>query len=212
MANPLPVNVDMTTVYLVASIVLTIVFVVGGTLLISILIIKKKRYGQFQCEIWEFNDEGQLIEVSKDRAGVFYDGNTKSRLLFLEKNKGVALNPDNIPVFYRGKERVIYLLKTGLKNFHYIRPKVKFDRVSLSVGEEDVNWAESAYERSIKTVTTGDRLTQILPYIIWALVIVGTLILMIKLLQKVDVIVDVLQLTKEIAMENAKATGTTVIQ
>lgn len=212
MASPLPINLDLSTVYPTLLIILSIVFFSGITILIIYWIIQLKKYGRYICEIWEFNDEGQLINVYEDKAGVFYDSNTKSRLLFL-KNAKTALNPDKIPYFYRNNKRIIYLNKTGEKNYHYINPKIKSGHITLSVGEEDVNWAEGAFERGIKTTSSQDKFTQMLPYIIWALVIVGTLILLIKVMNNIVIIRDVMELLKEVTVELGKArAGTVVVQ
>lgn len=204
------INIDMTAYYPIFIVLLSVLFFGGTVILLLRWYQKYLRYKQYQCEIWVFNDEGHLIDVITDDAGIFYDHPTKSKLLYLRKAK-TAMNPDNIPYFYRGNKKVIYFLKTGLKNYHFLNPKIKYDKLSLSVGEEDVNWAENAYERSIKVVSTEDLITKLLPYIIWALVIVGSLILMLQILKKLDVIRDVILVAKEIAVANAQAVSGTAI-
>jgi len=203
---------DVSSMYSIGLILLSTLFFVGVAVLILFWINNRRKFGQYNILIFEFNKDGDWVFTEADRGGVFYDNYTKNKLLFLKKNK-VGLNPDKMPApgYYNGKKTLL-LFKAGQKNFHYINPKIRFDRLTLSVGEEDVNWAENAYERGIKMISAPDRLTQLLPYIIWALVIIGTLILMIQLLKKVDVIKDVMITAKEIAQINAQAlTGTTVM-
>jgi len=131
-----------------------------------------RRYREYAVVIWEQNGFGQWNE-SSDVAGIFVDKKTNNKRLFLKRNN-VGLNADNVP-YLPGKKgkKVIYLLRTGLKNFHFININPKFPEVELQVGEEDVNWAVNAYERQ-KKIFQNNLFLQMLPYI--ALVVTGMII------------------------------------
>jgi len=133
---------------------------------------KWKKYKEYQVIIWEKDGFGQWNEVV-DKGGVFVDKATNNKRLFLKK-ANVGLTADNIPYLPGAKGRkVIYLLRTGLKNFHLIRINPEFPKLTLQIGEEDVNWAINAYERQKKLGknTIWDKLLDHLPMIIGSMVI-----------------------------------------
>lgn len=200
----------------IATMVLNIVLIILSIVLIGGIFIGAwfwgrylARYKQFRVIIWERDGFGQLKE-SKDDAGIFVDNKTKNKRLYLKKNK-VGLNPDRIPYLQCGKIKTVYLLKTGLKNFHYINVNVKEPVVTLTVGEEDVNWAVNAYERQKKLFQSG-LLMQLMPFIMMAFVTIIILILFVYLFKNLSVFGDAAVALKEAAQAIAGArTGTVVI-
>ena len=186
--------------------------VIGGVIIAGIWLgLKWKRYQQYKCVIYEKDGFGQLTETY-DSGGIFIDSKTKNKRLYLKQNK-VGLDPDSIPFIQTTKgKRVIYLLKTGLKNFHYIRLNIKPPAVTLTVGEEDVNWALNSYERGKKMFTQG-MLMQLLPYIALAFVSIIILIIFIYFFKDFAVLADVAKALQAAAEAFAQSqTGTTVIQ
>lgn len=193
--------------------VLYYVVIVGGIALTLSFIgwyaYRWKRYNQFNV-IW-FDQDG--ISGGSDKAGIFVDTKTKNKRFFLQK-ANVGLDPDNVPwkmmpsgLF--GAKRTVYLLRTGLKNFQFLFIDVKPNPgVSISVGEEDVNWAINAYERQ-KKVFAESLLIQLLPYFALAFVSIIILILFFQLFKNFDVLKDVALALKEAAQA---VSGTTVIQ
>ena len=177
---------------------------------VAVYIIKERRkWSEFACVIWFRDGFGQLTE-KYDKAGIFVDGKTKNKRLFL-KRSNVGLDPDNVPYVPAGSKKVVYLLQTGLKNFHYIQPVVANPDITLTVGEEDVNWAINAYERQ-KKLFNLDKLMQYLPFILLAFVSMIILIMFIYLFRKLDVIKEIGQVMKETAEIMARArTGTAVV-
>lgn len=183
------------------SIVLIGAFIAGGFFWYS----KQKKYSEFICVI--FDTKGNQ---SKDRGGIFVDGVTKNKRLYLQKSN-VGLSPDNIPYKREGLAKVVYLLQTGLKNFQFINMDFEAND-AIQVSEEDVNWAINAYERQ-KKMLQNNLLLQILPYALFGLVVVGILVLFIYLFKKFDVFAQVAESINQAAQALAQAkTGTTLIK
>lgn len=177
---------------LILNIVLVLIGLVafGGIVGLGVWVYKKHiQYNEYICRIWRKVGSGQYLETF-DKAGVFVDPKTKNKRLFLKKNN-VGLDPDQIP-FIPGKKgaKIIYLLQTGLKNFHYIDVNIDNPAITLSVGEEDINWALNAYERQKKTFFQN-KLMQLLPYIMFAVSVIAILALVIFVLNKFSVLSDV---------------------
>lgn len=193
--------------------VLGIIFILGTATGAFFWVKFAKRYNQFKCIIWERDGFGQLKE-SYDKAGIFVDAKTKNKRLFLKKNK-VGLNPDKLPYLVGEQKKrtvkTIYLLKTGLKNFHYIDIGVKEPAVTLTVGEEDVNWGINSYERQ-KKLFKDSILIQLLPFITIAFVTIIILILFIYLFKNLSTFGTAAEELKEAALAIAQArTGTVVL-
>lgn len=187
------------------------IMIIGGVCIFALyMYLNWKRYQQYVCIIFEKDGFGQITETS-DKAGVFVDKKTKNKRLYLKKNK-VGLDPDTIPFVPSVKGRkVIYLLKTGLKNFHYIKMNISPPRMTLSVGEEDVNWALNSYERGKKMFSQG-MLLQFMPYIAVAFVSIIILVIFIYFFKNFDTLVKVAEGLQAAAEAYARAqTGTTVI-
>ncbi len=206
--------VDLTNaggIALNITIIVISIMIIGGVMVTGVwTYLRWKRYRQYTCIIFEKDGLGQIIE-STDNAGIFVDNKTKNKRLFLQKNK-VGLDPDRIPFVPSGKgKRVIYLLKTGLKNFHYIRMNINPPSITLSVGEEDVNWALNSYERGKKMFSQG-MLLQFMPYIAVAFVSIIILVIFIYFFKNFDTLVKVADGLNAAAEAYARAqTGTTVI-
>lgn len=195
----------------IALIILTVLLIGGLAVLAWWLWQRNRKYSQFKCIIWERDGFGQLKETV-DKAGIFVDSKTKNKRLFLKKNN-VGLNPDGIPYISSGKLNIIYLYKTGLKNFHFI--KVNIDKtnpkVNLTVGEEDVNWGINAYERAKKMFSTS-LLMQLMPYIMLAFVSLIILILFIFLFRQFGELANFVNAAEKfIGTVNAAQGGTAVI-
>lgn len=166
-------NALSVTVIIVFAVV--VLALIGGAYW---MMMQKKKWSQFDCIVWEYDAFGQLHE-KHDVAGIFVDKKTNNKRFFM-KAANVGLEPDNIPYIKApsGKSRV-YLLRTGLKNFRFIKPIVGKDgSISFSVGEEDVNWGINAYERQ-KKMFAGNTLLQYMPFILLAFVSLIILIIFI---------------------------------
>lgn len=193
------------------SVIVIACIIIGGAIIAGVwMFLKWKRYRQFKCVIYEKDTFGQIKETY-DQAGIFIDSKTKNKRLFLKKNK-VGLDPDSIPYVATSKgNQIIYLYKTGLKNFHYIRININAPHITLSVGEEDVNWALNSYERG-KKMFTQSMLMQLMPYIALAFVSIIILVIFIYFFKDFGVLADTAVALKEAAQAFAQSqTGTTVI-
>jgi hypothetical protein len=182
------------------------------------LYMQNKRYSEFFCVIWSNDAFGNSLQ-EYDQAGIFVDRKTNCKRFFMKKNN-IGLTPDKIPVVITTKGRkYVYLVKTGHKNFTFIKPVIKFnmgdprnlDNVHLQIGEEDVNWAINAYERQ-KKVFGQDSWLQYLPFI--SLIVVSFMIMLIFIyfFKKLDVIASI-----GASLDNAASTmasiynGTTMV-
>lgn len=141
-----------------------------------------KKYQQFKIVIWQRDGFGQLKQTF-DQGGIFIDRITKNKRLFLRFNK-VGLNPDHIPYIQSNKHKTIYLYQTGLKNFHYIDLKITDPQITLTVGEEDVNWAVNDFEKQKKTFDFKAWILQLLPWIAICFVSIIILIIFIYLFRE----------------------------
>lgn len=167
---------------------------------------RNKKFSQFKCVIWRRDGFGNIQE-SYDTAGIFVQAKTQNKRFYMRKNR-VGLTPDKVPYVPTGKgEKTVYLLQFGLKNFAFIKPNIAGEEnLSLTVGEEDVNWAVNAYEAQKKRFNF-DKLMQFLPFISLAIVSVFILILFIYLFKKFDVIAAAATSLKETAQIQAAGGG-----
>lgn len=180
--------------------------IMGGA---TFLIIKYRRYKQFICIIFERDGFGQLHRKIDD-AGIFVDGKTKNKRFFMKRMK-VGLNADNIPYIQSGTKKIVYLLKTGLKNFRYIKMSIQEPKVLLTVGEEDVNWALNTYERN-KVMWKGSMWMQLMPYIAIAFVTIIILIIFIYFFKEFASLKEFAIVMKETAQILLQSqTGTVVL-
>ena len=185
-----------------------LIFIGGLCFGLFLLVRRRKQYNQFKCIIWGRDAFGQLTETT-DKAGIFVDAKTKNKRFFLKKAH-VGLNPDNVPYIQSGKVKIVYLLRTGLKNFQFIRPLIA-DNFTIDVGEEDVNWAVNAYERQ-KKVFGSSMLLQYMPFIVLAFVSIIVLVIFMNLFKKFDVLGEIAASMSQAATAMAQAqTGTVVL-
>jgi len=187
---------------MILTVLLTAGLAIGGVVGFK----KWKRYQQYDCVIFERDGFGQLRQT-RDKAGVFVDSTTKNKLLYLRKAR-IGLSPDIIPYIQSNKgKQTIYLYKTGLANFHYINIKIADPKINFTVGEEDVNWAYNAYERSKKFAAST--LLMYMPFILLAFVSIIILILFVYLFKAMpETMASVSEAAKHMA---AYKSGTTVI-
>ena len=187
--------------------VIGVLFFVGLALVTWYTLDRYKKYSQFKCIIWGRDGFGQITETV-DAAGIFVDKKTINKRFFLRK-ANVGLDPDNVPYIICGKRKIVYLLKTGLKNFRYIKPVVG-ESFNLSVGEEDVNWAVNSYERQKKTFGTN-LLLQYLPFISLGFVSIIILIMFIYFFKQFPVLKETAVALKEAAAAFAQSQSGTVV-
>lgn len=178
------------------GIIIAIIIIGGGfVLLILYLYFKWKKYKEFDCIIW---DEGKITET-RDKAGIFVDNKTKNKRFFLKK-ANVGLDPDNVPYkMGEGGKKIVYLIRSGLKNFKFVDIEINEPTVDINVGEEDVNWAVNAYERQKKMFSQG-LLIQLMPYIALAFVSIIILIIFIYFFKDFSVLKDVAINLKEASL------------
>ena len=187
-----------------------IILLVAVVVVVTLGIMKAKRYDQFSVVIWQRDGFGQLVQKF-DKAGIFVDGKTGNKRLFL-KSAAVGLTPDNIPYLPTSKgKKYVYLLQTGLKNFKFLRPEINSEFIHFEVGEEDVNWAINDYEAQKKRFNTG-WLAQYLPFIILGFTIMVMLIMFVYIFNKLPLFLDIAKEMNEVAKLLAQAkTGTAII-
>jgi len=172
------------------NVVILIVFmlvVLAVVAAVILLVFKYRKYSEYDCVIFEKDGFGNL-RYKTDKAGIFVDGKTKNKRLFLKKNN-VGLDPDNVPYIGGSKSKKVYLFQNGLKNFRYIYMNICGD-FGFSVGEEDVNWAVNAYDRQ-KKMFQNTLLMQLLPFLVIAFVSIIILIMIIYILKDFNVLKDV---------------------
>lgn len=193
----------------VVVLILGIVLIAGICFGLYFIVKRYKQYNQFRCVVWGRDAFGQVTETI-DKAGIFVDLKTKNKRFFMKK-ANVGLNPDNVPYIQSGKHKIVYILRTGLKNFQFIKPDIKHETFSIEVGEEDVNWAVNAYERQKKAFGSS-MLMQILPFIALAFTSIIILIIFMQLFKKLDVLKDIAVALKDAATVISQAqTGTVVM-
>ena len=183
--------VDTTVVWNVVRIVIMIVsvvvvgaFAVGGVYMYMMW----KRYQEYRVVLWEKDSMGNVHEID-DQGAVFADRKTGNVLFHLRKHK-VPLSPDNIPFIKKGKTKLVYIVKYGLRDYRFIKPVVSDGGVGLVVGEKDINWAINTYQR-VKKVMEGNNIMQFLPFILLAFVSIVILIIFIYFFKNFSVLKDV---------------------
>lgn len=194
----------------IALMILSILLIIGMVAAIFWLFKQRQKFKEFKIIIWERDGFGQLKETT-DEGGIFVDSKTKNKRLFLRKNK-VGLSPDNVPYIGSGKSKMVYLYRSGLKNFQYLKINVeKNTNVKLAVGEEDVNWGINAYDRA-KKMFNSSLLMQLMPFIMLAFVSLIILVLFIYLFRQLGGLAEFVDAaTKFISTVNAAQGGTAVI-
>ena len=205
--------VDLTSVgsqalniFIIIFIAVSAIAIIGGLVWLYMMY---RKYSQYTCIIFERDGFGQFSE-KRDMAGIFVDRKTKNKRFYMRKYK-VGLNPDNVPYIQSGKKRVVYLYRTGLTNFHFININIKHPDVTMTVGEEDVNWAVNAYERS-KKIFNQSMWMQIIPFIGLVFVCIAIIVVFIYFFQDFETLYQMAEAMKEAAKQISQAySGTTVI-
>lgn len=190
-----------------------IVFVVVFSALMGVafwMYFRAKRFKQYTCIIWFRDGFGQL-QQTVDGAGVFVDSKTNNKRLFL-RDADVGLSADEIPYLTgQGGRKFVYLYRKGLKNFYYLSPKVNMENVTISVGEEDVNWSVNSYEKA-KKLFSASTLMQYLPFIALAFVSIIIMIIFIYFFKDFKVLREAAAALAEASKYLAAAnSGTTVL-
>jgi len=198
--------------------------IVGAAIIASAvwILMQQKRYAEFDCVILRLDGT-----IGSDKAGIFEDTSIKEKRFFMKHHK-VGLTPDQVPYkLLDGKHgnlkapKVVFLVQTGLKNFHFMNINIDKNKiVKYDVGEEDVNWALYVYEKGKKLGIIKNKLIEMIPYIVWALLIMGTLILVITILGKFEVMGQVADSLTQVGTNleaaatrlSEASTGTRIIQ
>jgi len=218
---------SMFTMFMVVSIIVLVGIIIGGLLYMLKL---NKQFNSYAVTIKELED-GNLIG-SVEKAGIYKDPLNRS-VTFKLKSSKINMNPNNltyIPMENGGK--LVFLGNAGVRNKVYLQPKllntmkamftrkpvileesetdlgiikpnlVGMKNLSLTVTEEDLEWAKREFVRHTKTFS-GMSWADIMPYLLWALVVIGTIILFGLLLQKFEVLEKIANTMLEIAKANA---------
>lgn len=153
-----------------------------------------RKYKEFNVTIYDKDSFGNTRE-SYDRAGIFLNRKTNLKLLFLKKLKK-GLNPNQVPYTTSiGKDgkviKTIYLVKTGVSNYRFVKVSVEEDILHFSVGEEDVNWAAQDFETITKTFGQTSFLEKWGGYIAFIITIIIIMVILISLFGKFEVLKDV---------------------
>jgi len=135
------------TAALYVGVVIIVMMIIMGLagLFIWFYYFRYKRYKEYECIIYYKDGLGNLRKTF-DHAGIFTKLRSKHKRLWLKRHN-VGLTPDSFKyVMGDDGKKYVYLRKTGLKNFHFINVNVADPKVTLTVGEEDVNWALAEYD------------------------------------------------------------------
>lgn len=193
-------------------IILFVILVILGFLITIVMwyYYKHWRYRAYRCVIFEKDGFGQYSK-QYDNAGIFVDKKTGNKRFYMKKAY-VGLRPDNVPYIKDSKGvKTVYLMRSGLKNYHFIRINLADDNIKLTVSEEDVNWAINAYERAKKTFSNST-LMQLLPYIALGFVSIVIMVIFIYFFKNFGVLADVAKSFEKAAEHYAAAqSGTTII-
>lgn len=192
----------------IGIIAVVIVFFIVLAGLMIFLMSQYKKWSQFTCVIWGKDGFGQVIE-STDKAGIFVDRKTKNKRFFLRKGK-VGLECNNVPYIQKGRTKVVYLLRTGLKNFTFIKPSIDDSMMRFDVGEEDVNWAINAYEKQ-KRLFNQNVLMQYMPFIMIGFVTIVIMIIFIYFFKQFPVLKATAEAFRDAATAFAQSQSGTVV-
>jgi len=164
-----------------------------------------KRFEEYIAVIFVKDGFGQLTQ-KYDKGGIFVDGKTNNKRLFLQKSN-VGLSTEKIPFIPVGKgKKVIYLYQSGLKNFQYINIGIDDEGMILSVCEEDVNWAINSYEAQKKLFQTS-LLMQLLPYIAIAFTSIIILVIFIYFFKEFKTLKEFAEIMRQMMQDLIAARG-----
>jgi hypothetical protein len=171
--------------------------------------LQHRRYKEFKCYVYEKDGLGN-VQCWIDQAGIFVDPKTHNKRFFMKK-ANVGLETDNVPyIKMPNGEKQVMIARTGLKNFSFIKLNIEVNKVNVSVGEEDVNWAINSYERA-KKLFTQSLLMQLLPFIALAFVSIIILVIFIYFFKDFTVLKDVAISLKETAQALQQVQGGSAI-
>lgn len=201
-------SIGSSAINLLAMIVSIIVLgILAG---VSILLYNRwRRFNQFKCHIYYKDGFGQW-GLRFDKAGIFVDPKTNNKRFFMKRNN-VGLNPDKVPYVQGPRDKIVYLMQTGLKNFRFLNLDFGDPELSVTIGEEDVNWGINAYERQ-KKLFSESKFMQLLPFMLLAFVSIIILIMFIYFFREFDTLKDLAVAFKDASNYLAQAkSGTTII-
>jgi len=212
MTNPLGVDINsIADSALNAGGTILILLVSIGAALAVLFLLKKQLKYDTPVEIIEIDKSGTVYK--KDKAGIFFDRNGKSRLFWLKKHK-VGLNPDKVPYVrtigqnpiwkFWMQPRKVFLYQYGYKNFTYVNPIVNNPNLEFGVGDSDVSWGLSAYE-SGKNLQLKAWYTQIMPYIPLIIISVTLMIIVIYLFKSFPQMKELFQAAGDTATKLGEA-------
>lgn len=175
--------------WLVAIVIIVagIIFLIVAS--VAVFFIYRRAKHPISCVVWEYDKSSNKLRETYDKAGIFTKAGMK--LFYLLKGKA-GLNPDNTTYMENSKgKRIAYLFKLGSKNYRFINPHFKSNPgFALTVGEEDLNWAISDYNRHKNVIEGKNLLMQILPWVGIFFVGMVFFILIVYIIQKFDVLAD----------------------
>lgn len=143
-----------------------------------------------------------------DMGGVFFKSKVNLKRFWLKKHK-IGLNPDNIPFITDNKgNRIVTLWQRGMSSFRFVVIGVSDNPgVHYVPGEEDVNWAIAAWHEYKDFIPdTKGFLEKYGWMVMWTLTIGITLLMMIFLFQKFEVLSGLMSSANAVA-ENLKQTA-----
>lgn len=197
---------------LVATIIFSLLAIAGVWFWLKVA----KQFNAF-CLIFDKQPNGTII-VKQDKGGVFRDPLTNKVSFKLQKGK-TTLKPQTegekgiwFPYTLSQKGKVVvFLRKTGAKSYVFLDIQLKDKDLKLTVTDEDLEWAIREYHRSTKTYGASSW-KELLPYAMWALVVVGTIVLIALVLKEFDTIgLATKELARAAEALRQASTGTTIV-
>lgn len=196
---------DMTLFNTMSGAMLNIVIAVLGTAFIGGTLAGIFWYINFllryniDCTIW-FKDAFGKVHERKDKAGIYTERTTKLKRFWIKKANH-DLDCDKVPIINDGRKKHVYLLQLGEKDYRYITPKVETpNKITFSIGEEDVNWALTTIERTQKSFFNTLLGQYIVPITIYSLVVVGIMVLVVSVVKILpEITANMAEVTKNLA-------------
>lgn len=181
-----------------------------GVIAFLVLYFMNKRYSQYEIEIYEKDSMGNIFR-KYDKAGIFLDKRTKFRLLFLKGAK-VGMNPNNIPhvnsIDGKGKvHKIVQLLKTGVRNYRFIKLKIENDNLINTVGEEDLNAAEQDWAKILETYSKPSWLEKFGGFAMFGLAMIIIFILVLYIFTKFSILDDTSKNLMSVSSSQHETTG-----
>lgn len=144
-----------STMSKIGDVLLNILIIVGVVGILAMLAYfgwiwfrKWRAYHQYKVLIFSKNILGHF-EYDWDSAGIFLDKALNAKRFYLKRGKS-SLSADNVPIIRAGRKRLVFLRKISSKNYRFIYPTIKDDKVQFLLSEDDVNWALEEYETAKK--------------------------------------------------------------